>query len=70
MTFSQTPENKMTYWGTMPIFKMWIWEMLFPAKVTGDQNGDGNIILRNNDMMTNDDEIVTSWQSCGSQTGH
>ena len=49
---------------------MWIWEMLFPVKVTGDQNQNGNIIPRNNDMMTNDDEIVTSWQSCGSQTGH
>lgn len=34
--------------------------MLFPVKVTGDLNGDGNIIPRNNDMMTNDDEIVTS----------
>ena len=43
---------------------MWIWEMLFPVKVTGDQNQNGNIIPRNNDMMTNDDEIVTSWQSC------
>ena len=42
---------------------MWIWEFLFPVKVTGDQNGDGNIVPRNNDTMTNDDEIVTSWQS-------
>ena len=42
------------------LFRMWILEFLFPVKVTGDQIGDGNIVPRNNDTMTNDDEIVTS----------